>query len=108
MTLTIQQILTRCFMAAVLVVSLASCDTVPIEQPLLGGEAVSDSPLVDQVKAALKKNGQTTSLRLNITAVDDVIILRGLVQNDQQMQAAEQVASKVAGVRHVTNNLYLE
>ena len=98
--------------AAVLSLSLAACETVPGSESsgtkpfVFGGEIDSDSPLVDQVKKALKNNAETTLLRVQVSVVGDVVILKGAVDNEGVAQAAEQVAGSVAGVRHVTNNLY--
>jgi|GEM_PF-6761285 len=105
MALSIQQIITRCLVAFALSVSLASCETTALEQPLLGGNAVADSALANDVRAALKKNPQTTRLRIKVSSIEDVIVLRGSVGNDQESETAEQVAGKVSGVRHVTNHL---
>jgi osmotically-inducible protein OsmY len=94
-------------MAVVLALSLTACETIDTTQPVFGGEAVDDSQMVENVKAALNRHPDTKLLRLKVSAIDDVIVLKGLVNNDQQRYTALQVAGRVEGVRHVTNNIYL-
>ena len=110
MALTIQKFislsLTHSLAAVALALSLTACETIALDQPVLGGEAVSDSPLVAEVKKALKNNPQTTMIRVKVSADEDVIILRGTVDNQAQITAAEQIAASVRGVRVVSNHLY--
>lgn len=106
MALTIKTLVMRSLAAVVLAFSLVACESLPLDQPILGGSALSDTPLVAEVQKALKENAQTAGLRLKVSADEDVIILRGTVQTDAQAFTAEQVASSVAGVRVVSNHLY--
>lgn len=106
---SIHNYVVQSLLAIMMALTLTACETNSFDpsQPLLGGEAIDDSPLVSDVKAALRSNGQTALLRLTVTAVDDVIILKGLVSNDQERYTAVQVAGSVEGVRYVTDNIYL-
>ncbi|MEE9334354.1 MAG: BON domain-containing protein [Granulosicoccaceae bacterium] len=106
MALTIQKIVIRSLAAVALALSLVACDTVPLDQPVFGGSATSDTPLVAQVQQALKNNPETARLRLKVTSAEDVIILRGTVESDSQSNTAERVAGSVPGVRIVSNHLY--
>lgn len=106
MVLTIQKLVIRSVAAVALALSLLACESIPLDQPILGGSALSDTPLVAEVQKALKNNPQTARLRLKVSADEDVIILRGTVENDSQAYAAEQIAASVKGVRVVSNHLY--
>ncbi len=106
MALTIQKFVVRSVLVVALALSLAACEAVPVDQPLFGGSADSDTPLVAEVLKALENNPQTSGLRLKVSADEDVIILRGTVNTPDQINIAEQVAGSVAGVRVVSNHLY--
>ena len=113
MALTIYKLATRVLVAAALALSLAACETTSEgasstdDLLILGEKADTNSTLVTQVQRALKNNPETMLLRIKVLAVEDVIILKGMVDNEQLSHTAERVAGNVAGVRHVTNNLYL-
>ncbi len=106
MVLSIKTLVIRSLAAVVLAFSLVACESLPLDQPVFGGSAVSDTPLVAEVQKALKENAQTSRLRIKVTSDEDVIILRGTVESDAQAFTAEQVAASVAGVRVVSNHLY--
>lgn len=105
---SIRSVLSASFMAVSMALTLTACESndLDLNQPILGGEAVDDSTLVNNVKTALSRNGQTALLKITVTSVDDVIILKGIVGNDQERESAIQVAGRVDGVRHVTDSLY--
>jgi cytidylate kinase len=59
------------------------------------------------VRAALKENESTSEINIDIDAQDGKVVLRGIVLNAQESAEAERVASTVAGVGKVENELRL-
>ncbi len=108
MSTSVASFVLRGFVALILLFSLASCETTDLEQEkIFTGGAVADTPLALRVEQALKRNSQTKFMNISVTANGDVVVLKGIAGNDQELATAEQVASAVQGVRHVNNNLYI-
>lgn len=68
---------------------------------------LADLALSAQVRAALKDLAATSDLRIGLEARDGTVLLSGIVLNDTERAAAEQVATAVAGVSRVDNQLRL-
>ncbi len=66
----------------------------------------ASSALIRDVESALRRDSATASLRVLIALDDDQgIVLSGPVPSRQAQVAAERVAKRVPGVRHVDNRL---
>lgn len=61
--------------------------------------------LCARVRAALKANGPTSETKIDIDARDGRVVLCGIVINDAERAETERVASTVAGVGRVDNQL---
>lgn len=66
---------------------------------------IGDEALVDAVQAALRHDAATTDLGIEVTAVHGVIRLRGTVDDLDDAENAEAVASRVDGVVEVREEL---
>lgn len=69
---------------------------------------ISSSALTAKVKAALVNTSGIDSTDINVKTVNDVVQLNGYVDNQAQVQLAGKVASEVAGVKGVQNNLQVK
>lgn len=69
--------------------------------------ATQDSkPLSVQVRAALRKNGQTANSLIRVSQdSDDTVKLTGYVSDSAIIHEAERVAYQIDGIRFVVNNL---
>lgn len=74
----------------------------PESRALVEGLAVSA-----KVRAALKANEATRNTDVQIDARDGRVVLTGIVVNEQEKQEAERVASTVAGLGKVDNQLHV-
>lgn len=68
-------------------------------------KALHDLVLVAQVRAALRGDERTRSLKITIEVSDGHAILSGVVETDLLLQHATDVASGVPGITSVTNSL---
>lgn len=87
------------FSAAALVLAAA---------PLLAQAGGSDAAVTAQVKSAIGRTPGLTGLPIHISTVGGVVRLTGTVPGGVQVDQAQDVASRVAGVREVNNELYPE
>jgi hypothetical protein len=72
----------------------------------LPGEQTTDLSL--EVRRALKRSRQTATLNIRFTSVsDDIVKLSGFVSGSTTLNAAERIADRVSGVRHVVNGLII-
>lgn len=69
------------------------------------GDVVDDSTITAQVRTALIDDPRTKSHQIEVTTNAGVVQLGGFVDNATNRSAAEQLASRVAGVTRVTNRL---
>jgi osmotically-inducible protein OsmY len=65
----------------------------------------TDGALAARVRAAIAGNPNLHALPIRVAAIDGVIRLSGTVPNGVQVDIAEDVASRVAGVKEVNNLL---
>jgi hyperosmotically inducible protein len=81
---------------------LASC------QAMTGrtaGRNVDDAALTASVNAALVSDKPANFTRIDVDTTNGVVALNGTVENAEQRARAEQLASRVNGVKKVVNNL---
>lgn len=69
------------------------------------GKAAEDAALAAKVKAALAAERGLDALAIDVEAKDGVVSLFGTADNDANRDKAARVASKVQGVKSVTNKL---
>lgn len=97
----------RSMMASVAVVGLAGCQSLTIPTPFgrVGGDG---HPLSLAVQRALLNAPTTSGIQIEVTTrEDEIIILKGTVDNEDQRYEAERVANGVDGVRRVDSILYV-
>ena len=76
----------------------------PAPRPL-AVEKVDDATLVARIKTTLAKTKGIVGKDIKPEAADGNVILRGVVDNAEQIRSAEAVTAKIKGVRHVDNKL---
>jgi osmotically-inducible protein OsmY len=69
------------------------------------GSQPGDQALADAVKRQLREDALTTTLAIEVEVVSGIVWLRGQVAALQDAEAAGAVASQVAGVREVLDEL---
>lgn len=69
------------------------------------GEYIDDKMLIAKVKTALADDPTVESLTIDVEADRGVISLGGHVDTDEERDAAEDAAEKVAGIVDVVNNI---
>jgi hyperosmotically inducible periplasmic protein len=70
-----------------------------------GREVISDSTITTKVKTALLAEKDVNSLDISVETFDRIVQLSGFVDSQWQIDKAVKVASGVAGVQHVKNDL---
>jgi cytidylate kinase len=68
---------------------------------------LADLALSAAVRAALKDNPSTSEVNVDIQSKHGLVVLRGIVVNDKERDETVRVASTVAGVGKVDNQLHL-
>lgn len=71
------------------------------------GEFVDDATLTARVKAALAKTENVPAAAINVNTYRGEVVLAGFVNNEPQIQLAENAARSVSGVRTVRNDLHV-
>lgn len=79
-----------------------------IDQRIQAGEFVDDAWITTKVKALLLKEDALSALKIDVDTKDGVVRLSGQVDKSEQVARAAEVASKVAGVKRVQNDLTLK
>jgi hyperosmotically inducible protein len=69
------------------------------------GRNVDDAALTASVNAALVADKPSNFTRIDVDTTNGVVSLTGTVETPQQRTRAEQLASRVDGVKRVVNNL---
>lgn len=89
---------------AVIMVSflLASCQATTGRT---AGRNVDDAALTASVNAALVADKPSNFTRIDVDTTSGVVSLTGTVESPEQRRRAEQLASRVDGVKRVVNNL---
>jgi len=71
------------------------------------GGTTDGSDLANRVRDALSRHALTSQLRVDITSVEDEVIIKGFVPSKGDVINVEQVANQVDGVRHALIDLYV-
>lgn len=90
--------------ALVLSLTLAAA-CAPTDERRGTGEYVDDKSLETRVKTALAGDDRVSAIDVEVEVYRGVVSLSGFVDNDDERDAAEEVAANVAGVKEVTNGL---
>ena len=70
-------------------------------------KVVSDDTLYDQVRRKLANDADVKGGSLQVTVVEGVVTIKGVLEKESQKSKAEKVASKVHGVKKVINEIRL-
>jgi len=93
----------------VLLVSLCAvfaAGCAPTRTTKSAGEQIDDSMLTARVKGAIAKDvGTGNSIRVDVETYRGNVQLNGFTDSGEKKRAAGHAANRVAGVRHVENNL---
>lgn len=73
-----------------------------------GGHAYGDEAIADAVRRELREDAATTDLHIRVVVRNGVVHLHGTVPGLEDAEAAEEVASRVTGVREVSEELDIE
>jgi len=73
----------------------------------LADKQESDDAIYDHVKRKLTNDPDVKGGALSIDVKDGVVTLRGVLDTDKQIQKAEKLAKKTAGVKKVVNGIKL-
>ena len=84
--------------------SETSLDDVSAE-PSASGSRVGDEALAEAIRRELREDASTTTLEIEVVVRSGVAHLRGSVPFLEDAEAAEEVASRVTGVRTVVDDL---
>jgi len=91
---------------AIAVATLAACTATRTQKT--AGETLDDTVLTTKVKAALVADPDTKARQIDVETFRGVVQLNGFVDSAQAKAAAVRVASSVAGVKKVENNLSVQ
>lgn len=69
------------------------------------GQYIDDQTLNARVKTALLREDEVAGFDVSTTTFDGVVQLSGFVENEEQRQRAEEIATEVPGVQTVLNNI---
>lgn len=75
--------------------------------PAAKDKVVSDDTLYDQVRRKLANDADVKGGSLQVTVVEGVVTIKGVLEKESQKSKAEKVASKVHGVKKVINEIRL-
>jgi len=72
------------------------------------GRNVDDATITASVKSTLVADKVSNLTRIDVDTTNGVVALNGVVETPEQKSRAEQLASRVDGVRKVVNNLQVQ
>jgi hypothetical protein len=72
------------------------------------GAPLNDDEITAQVQRLLRRDAATSTLRVQVSTVDGIVTLRGVVQTYEDTDNAAEVAWRVAGVVDVLDELEVE
>jgi osmotically-inducible protein OsmY len=90
---------------AVALVAAAGC--APAELRRDAPEYLSDTWITTKVNAAVAEDSELRVLDVKVQTFDGVVQLSGFVDNERQVNRAEQVAREIEGVEEVRNDLQI-
>jgi osmotically-inducible protein OsmY len=69
------------------------------------GRYIDDSVITAKVKSELLRDPVTEGFKIDVTTIDGVVYLTGLVDSEKEKQRAGELAKQVAGAKLVKNKL---
>lgn len=88
--------------------ALAATACAPTSTSRGTGQVIDDAAITARVNTAITKDaGLGQAMAVNVTTYRGKVLLSGFVDTPEQKRAAEQAASRVAGVTSVENKLEL-
>ena len=72
------------------------------------GRNIDDATITASVKSSLVADKVANLTRVDVDTTNGVVSLNGVVESPEQKQRAEQLASRVDGVKRVVNNLQVQ
>lgn len=78
------------------------------EQSEKVGGIVNDAAITAKVKAAILAETKLRSLPISVTTTNDHVTLSGIVDSQQSIDRAKEIASSVSGVKKVENLLLVK
>jgi hyperosmotically inducible protein len=97
----------RLFVALAMMTAITACTT-SSRTTESTGQYVDDAAITSKVKAAVLAEPGLRTLQIGVETYKDVVQLSGFVDNAASKDRAGEVASKVAGVKSVRNNLVVK
>jgi len=104
--LTLKQHSLVVILAAGLAMSAAACAATPTREST--GGYVDDSTITAKIKADLAQDNQVSATDVSVKTYKGVVDLSGFVNSQSQVSEARRVASQVAGVKAVHDNLIVK
>jgi osmotically-inducible protein OsmY len=90
-------------LAAATLIALPACTTDGSNRSVV--QTTDDAALSTRVKTALIQSPDVKARDVNVDVRNGVVQLKGVVDNESQMRAAESIARNMSGVRSVQNDL---
>lgn len=72
------------------------------------GRNIDDATITASVKSSLVADKIANLTRVDVDTTNGVVSLNGVVESSEQKNRAQQLASRVDGVRNVVNNLQVQ
>lgn len=72
------------------------------------GEVIDDAAITTKVKTALIRDDTLSAFDINVETYKGTVQLSGFVESDEDVERAEEVASRVGGVVKVRNDLRVQ
>ena len=90
-------------LVAVAAVALAACSSQPTRESM--GEYMDDSLITTKVRTSLIADSQVHSTEIKIETFKGTVQLSGFAKSPDEMARAADIASRVAGVKEVKNDI---
>ena len=94
------------FAAVMLAAAVAACAGSPAKEST--GEYIDDSTITTKVKTALLSDSVSQGMNIKVDTFKGTVQLSGFADSAAEIERAVQVASKVAGVKAVNNDIHLK
>ena len=90
------------------VLALGGCEALQsLPRNHSAGSTTDGSVLAMRVRDALRNHPETLLLKLDISSVEDEVILKGFVNSEIDLQNIDLIANQVEGVRHALIDVYV-
>ena len=90
--------------SALLALAVVGCSTAPKDPPPSSIKAL-DMTVVNTAKMNLKTDAELAASGIEVTAENDLLVLRGTVPSEEAKTRAEEIAKKTPRVEKVANHL---